>query len=255
MPYKIILINALVLFIFMSLAFLVARSRRRIDTVDVCWGLGFVLVAWSVMVQAPTGRSLLVAILVTIWGLRLALHIHHRHKGKGDDPRYAEITKKWKVDNIWPKAYVSIYLLQGVLVLAVSLPIVMISNFELDGWYWLVVTGALIWLVGFVIEVVADRQLQRFLRLKNRPKVLQTGLWHYSRHPNYFGELMQWWGIGTMALSVSYGWVGLLGPLLLTYLMIFVSGIPPIEKRRLKDREYQDYKNRTSPIVLWPPKK
>lgn len=251
---EILLINLGLLFVFMSLAFLVARARQRIDTVDVCWGIGFIIVSWSTVLQQPSRPSLLVAILVTVWGLRLAKHIFTRHKGRGDDPRYKEITGKWK-GNVWQRAYVSIFLLQGLLVWLVSLPIVMLANPKLSGWCWLVGLGAAIWLVGFVIEVIADRQLRNFLVQKDRPKVMQTGLWRYSRHPNYFGELTQWWGIGIMALSSSYGWIGLVGPLLLSYLMIFVSGIPPIEKRRLKDPEYQAYKRKTSPIILLPPKK
>lgn len=239
----------------MSLAWTVARLKNRVDTVDICWGLGFILVGWSTLLQQPSARSLLVAVLVTIWGLRLASHIYSRHKGKGDDPRYAEITDKWKVDNIWPTAYFKIFLLQGMLVWLVGLPIVMVANAQLSDWAWLISVGFVFWLLGFVIEVAADRQLQKFLKQKSRPKVLQTGLWRYSRHPNYFGELLQWWGIGVMALSCSYGWIGLAGPLLLSYLMIFVSGIPPIEKRRLKDPEYQAYKNKTSALVLLPPKK
>ncbi len=251
---QILLVNLSLLVVFLSLAYLVARYKQRIDTIDICWGLGFVLVGWSTVLQAPSKQSLLVALLVTIWGLRLASHIYARHKGRGDDPRYKEITNKWK-GNIWARAYFSIFLLQGLLVWLVSLPIVIITNPRLSGWCWLIYAGALIWLIGFVIEVIADKQLQNFLRQKAHPKVLQTGLWRYSRHPNYFGELTQWWGIGIMALSASYGWIGLTGPLLLSYLMIFVSGIPPIERRRIKDPEYQAYKQKTSSLILLPPKK
>mgnify|MGYP005613215997 FL=1 len=135
--------------------------------------------------------------------------------------------------------------------LVVSLPIFVATGEPLSGWAWLTWLGVLIWLKGFIFEAISDYQLANFLKLKDRPKVLQTGLWKYSRHPNYYGELVQWWGIGIIALQVSYGWIGLIGPLTLTLLIVFVSGIPPIEKRRAKDPEYREYMNRTSPLIPW----
>ncbi|MEK7599597.1 MAG: DUF1295 domain-containing protein [Patescibacteria group bacterium] len=250
---QILLINAGLLLAYMSLWFVIARSRQRLDTVDTAWGLGYVLVAWAVVIQEPNTISFLIACLVSVWGLRLANHIWRRSLKHDEDPRYVELSSKWR-GNLWLRAYFSIFLLQGVLIWAISLPIVMASNPALIGWGWLVLLGSLVWLKGFCIEALADRQLRQFLSNKNRPKVLQTGLWRYSRHPNYFGELTQWWGIGIIACQVSYGWVGLFGPTILSILIIFVTGIPPIEKRRLKDPEYKEYKRRTSPLILWPPK-
>ena len=251
---RILLVNLGLLAGFMSLAFLVAKSRNRFDTVDTCWGLGFILAAWSVELQQPSKRSLLVAVLVSVWGFRLASHIYRRSQKKGDDPRYQEIVSKWQ-GNIWPRAYVSIFLVQAALIWIVSLPIVMISNYEISGLRWLIWLGALGWLAGFAIEVISDRQLRNFLKMKDRPKVLQTGLWRYSRHPNYAGELKLWWGIGIIGLADSWGWLGLIGPLTISYLIIFVSGIPPIERRRAKEPDYQAYKRRTSPLLLLPPRK
>jgi steroid 5-alpha reductase family enzyme len=118
---------------------------------------------------------------------------------------------------------------------------------------WLTWLGAGLWLVGFVVESVADRQLAAFIKDKsNKGKVLDTGLWRYSRHPNYFGELLQWWAIGLIAAQTAYGWIGFAGPLLLTILIVFVSGIPPIENRRRDNPAYQDYKRRTSRLVPLP---
>lgn len=251
---KILIVNALVLFVYMSLFFIAAKARKRIDTVDISWGLGFVAVAWSTLLLQQTNRSLLITVLVTIWGLRLANHIYKRSKTKGEDPRYAEISSKWK-GNFWLRAYLSIFLLQGGLILVVSLPISLAANTQLDGLGWLSVLGAAIWLKGFIIEAVADKQLANFLKTKNHPKLLQTGLWHYSRHPNYYGEIVQWWGIGVIALQTSYGWIGLIGPITITILIVFISGIPPIERRKANDKEYQDYKRRTSPFFLLPPRK
>jgi steroid 5-alpha reductase family enzyme len=117
------------------------------------------------------------------------------------------------------------------------------------------VLGTALWFAGFTIESLADRQLRKFLaNPDNKGKVMDQGLWRYSRHPNYFGELTQWWAIGLIALQVHNGWIGLLGPLTLTVLIVFISGIPPIERRKKSDPEYAAYMRRTSPLVLWFPK-
>ncbi len=243
--------NALLLLIFMTLAYGVARARRRLDTVDTAWGLGFVLAAWAVEIVQASGRSLLIALLVSVWGLRLSSHIWRRSIRRGEDPRYIELSRKWR-GSIWRRAYVSVFLLQGALIWVISLPIVLAANKPLVGWGWLTLLGALMWLAGFTFEAISDHQLAVFLSRQNRPKVLQTGLWRYSRHPNYFGELTQWWGIGLIALQTSYGWLGFIGPLTLSLLIVFISGIPPIEKRRQKDPEYRQYQNQTSVLIPIP---
>lgn len=250
----ILYINALLVVLYMSAWFLVAWKRHRIDTVDIAWGGGFVLVAWATLLQAPSFRNQLIANIVTVWGIRLAYHIFSRHKGRGNDPRYIELSRKWK-GNFWLRAYLSIFLVQGLLVLVVGIPITVAANQQLEGLAWLSLAGTVIWSLGFVIEATADYQLSEFLKLKKRPKILQTGLWKYSRHPNYFGELVQWWAIGIIALQVSYGWLGLLGPLTLSVLIIFVSGIPPIERAKAKDKDYQAYKKQTSPLIPLPIRK
>jgi steroid 5-alpha reductase family enzyme len=137
----------------------------------------------------------------------------------------------------------------------IGLPIMAATGQVLDGWAWLTYAGAAIWIAGFITETIADRQLGAYIRLSKRPKVLQTGLWRYSRHPNYFGEVVQWWGIAVIALQASYGWIGLIGPAVLTLLILFVSGIPPIEKRRAKDAAYRTYQKQTSAFIPLPPKK
>lgn len=247
------LISFVLLFIYMSLAFMVAKWRERLDTVDIAWGPAFVTVAWLTVGLKPSFRSWLIVALVSVWAIRLASHILQRARTTGEDPRYLELTKKWKGD-LWANAYPRIFLLQGLLVWIVSLP-VMVASDTLVGWQWLTWLGLLVWLKGFVVETVADRQLAEFLQRTKRPKVLQTGLWRYSRHPNYYGEILQWWGIAVIALQASWGYIGLLGPLVLTFLIVFVSGIPPIEKRRAKDPEYKDYQRRTSALLLLPPKR
>ena len=251
---KILAINFVIVLIFMSAAFAIAYYRKRLDTVDIAWGLGFVTVAFSTVWQKPAITTLVIYFLVAIWGLRLANHIWQRAKVTSEDPRYEEIGRKWK-GNYWQRAYVSIFLVQGALILLVSLPVVAASGEQLSGYGWLLGLGVLVWLKGFTIESIADWQLRKFLATKNHPKHLMTGLWRYSRHPNYYGELLQWWSIAVIALQCSWGWIGLIGPLTLTILIVFISGIPPIEKRRQNDAQYQAYKQRTSALVLLPSRK
>jgi steroid 5-alpha reductase family enzyme len=252
---RILIVNAGLLLVYMTLWWLVARVAKRIDAVDTAWGLGFVVVAWSAALQQSSGRNWLVAGLVSIWGVRLAVHIGRRSMKRGsEDPRYAELGRKWH-GNYWLQAYFRIFLLQGVLIWFISLPVVLATGSPIGRLGWLGTAGAIIWLIGFIVEAFADRQLANFINQPDHPKVLQTGLWRYSRHPNYFGEITQWWGIGIIALQVRAGWLGLLGPLLLTYLIIFISGIPPIEKRRQKDADYRAYQLRTSPLIPLPPRR
>lgn len=253
MPGQFLLISAIILFVYMTLGFLTAYYRKRIDTVDAAWGLGFVLVAWAAELHTPSPRSLIIAILVTIWGLRLSNHIWRRNQGRSDDPRYKELSDKWR-GNYWRRAYLSIFLLQGGLVWLISLPIAIATEPQFIPGNWQTASGVLIWITGFGFEAVADWQLAEYMRLKKRSKVLETGIWRYSRHPNYFGELTQWWGIGLIALQSRHGFVGLIGPLSLSILIIFVSGIPPIERRRQKDAAYREYQKHTSVLIPWPPK-
>lgn len=252
---KFLLVNLVAVLIYMTVWFLVARKRHRLDTVDTAWGGGFVLMAWLIVLQHSAAATLTIAILVTIWGGRLAWHLTGRSNKRGkEDPRYLELSKKWK-NNFWLRAYLSIFLTQGLLIWIVGLPIEYAAGNTPYASYGYVVIGALVWVAGFVLEAIADHQLSAFIaNPNNKGKVLDTGLWRYSRHPNYFGELTQWWGIGIIALHASFGWIGLLGPATLGFLIIFVSGIPPIERRRADNPAYQAYKKRTSPLIPLPPK-
>jgi steroid 5-alpha reductase family enzyme len=250
---RVLLVNAVLLFIYMVLWFLLARARKRLDTVDTAWGLGFVVAAWSAAVQEPTSRSLLIAVLVSIWGIRLANHIYQRSKNRGDDPRYVEMSKKWK-GSLWRKAFWVVFMFQGLLIWIVSLPVVTATGIG-HGAGWLTSIGLVIWLVGFAFESISDKQLGDFLKRSNHPKVMDKGLWGYSRHPNYFGELTQWWAIGIIATQAHLGWIGLLGPLVLTTTIVFISGIPPIERKRKQNPDYQEYAKRVSVLIPLPPRR
>jgi len=192
--------------------------------------------------------------LVTIWSGRLTSHLAKRSSQGQEDPRYVEMAKKWKGD-LWTRAYWSIFITQGLLIWLIGLPLVLNAGILHDQWAWLTNLAIIIWFAGFIFESVADNQLSRFRSdAANKGKNMDHGLWRYSRHPNYFGELVQWWAIGLLALQVAWGWIGLVGPLLLTILIVFVSGIPPIEKKRKDNAEYQAYKKRTSVLIPLPPR-
>lgn len=252
---RLLLINLIAVLLYMTLWFGVGRWRKKLNTVDVAWGSGFALVAWLVVIQQPSIRSWLIAILVSLWALRLTNHLARRVFSSGEDPRYKELSDKWR-GNFWLRAYFSIFVLQGLLVVIISLPISLAASQSYPMLSWLSVVGVLIWLVGFVVESVGDRQLRQFVsQPTNRGKVMDTGLWRYSRHPNYFGEMTQWWGIGVIGLQTSWGVVGLLGPLVLTVLLRFVSGVPMIENRRKADPAYRRYMARTSMLVPLPPRR
>jgi steroid 5-alpha reductase family enzyme len=244
----------LVLLVYMSIWFAVAKARKQLNYVDVAWGGGFVIIAWVVALSHPSARSTLIAVLVSFWGLRIISHLARRVFRSGEDPRYQEMSKKW-ASAFWPRAYLQVFLFQGALMLLVGLPIFMATGEQNGDLAILSVLGTLLWFIGFVIESAADSQLRQFLADEdNKGKVMDQGLWRYSRHPNYFGELTQWWAIGVIALQASGGFVGLLGPLTLSILIIFVSGIPPIERKKKSDPAYAAYMKKTSPLILWPPK-
>jgi len=239
------------MFVYMTFWFIIAKRRNRLDTVDAAWGGGFVLMAWLVVLQQPSVRTYMVAAMVTAWSARLTYYLAQRSRRNGEDQRYAELAKKHK--HVWPWAYGGIFLLQGLIVVLVGLPIITNAGLALPDLRLFFTIGYVIWALGFYIEYKADSELRQFKANKNNTgKVLDTGLWQHSRHPNYFGELLQWWGIGLVAVQTSFGWIGLIGPVILTILIRYVSGIPTIEKRRDGDKAYQDYKQRTNPLLPWP---
>lgn len=252
---QVAVINLLFMVLYMSWWFLQARRLKRLDLADVAWGGGFMLMATIGVILNPQTATWLIAVLVWIWGLRLALHIARRHRGKQEDPRYTELSVKWR-GHFWLRAYLSVFIVQAVLIWLVGMPITIVgANQEAVMGIWPVV-GVVIWLIGFAIESWSDRQLSRFVaQPSNKGKVMDQGLWRYSRHPNYFGEITQWWGIWLVAMGTGYGWVGIIGPLTITLLIVFVSGIPPLERRYRDDAAYQSYRQRTSALIPWPPRR
>jgi len=248
------LLLALLLFLYMNGWFVVSLIKKRNDVADIAWGLGFVLLAWiSFFISNGYGeRPIIINLLVTVWGLRLAWHIYKRNRKKTEDYRYLEWRKQW---GKWflIRSYFQVYMLQGIFLFLISIPVIFINknaSFPFSAFYFL---GLSVWAVGFFFEVVGDLQLAQFIKNpQNKGKIMQSGLWRYSRHPNYFGEVTQWWGIFLFALPIPYGWITVIGPLTITILILFVSGIPLLEKKYEGRVDFEEYKKKTSMFVPFP---
>lgn len=248
---------ALILLAYMSLWFVVSLIKKRNDVADVAWGLGFVLMAWvSFFLSDNSGaRGLLLGILVSIWGLRLAWHIHARNKGKEEDYRYLAWRKEWG-KWFYPRSYLQVYLLQGALLFLIALPVFLTNKSSGAPLGWLDFLGIAIWLLGFYFEVVGDAQLAHFVKNPaNKDKIMKSGLWAYTRHPNYFGEVALWWGVFIVSLGSINSIYAIIGPLTITILILFVSGIPLLEKKYAGRPDFEEYKKRTSVFFPLPTKK
>lgn len=248
------LIPGIVLFAYMTAWYVVSLAKRRNDVADVAWGLGFVLLSWvSYGLSGGSGpRGLIVCLLVSVWGIRLAWHIHGRNKGKAEDYRYLAWRKEWG-RWFYLRSYLQVYLLQGALLFLIVLPVLVIQGNAGPSLGLLDLAGAAVWLLGFYFEAAGDAQLARFIRdPANKGKLMQQGLWAYTRHPNYFGEVTQWWGIWLLSLSVPGGAYAVIGPITITVLILKVSGIPLLEKKMAEHPDFAEYKRRVSVFFPWP---
>lgn len=242
------LLPVLTVALFFSGMYLIALMRRDNSVADIAWGIGFILVGITGMIVNGTFTlpAVMVMGLVSIWGGRLALHIFSRNLGKGEDFRYQEMRKRWG-SLVWLKSFVYVFLLQAVLLLIVSLPIqlVMYSSSPNSSLFTSLV-GLFIWVIGFYFESVGDAQLTRFRsNPENKGKIITTGLWSYTRHPNYFGESLMWWGIAIIAAQVQYGYIGFIGALTITIMVRFVSGVPLLEKKYAGRADWEAYVKKT----------
>jgi steroid 5-alpha reductase family enzyme len=249
----------------------VSLARRDVSLVDIFWGPAFAgatLVAWLLarMRESAEGGGfsfgagaspwqLLHLVLVAVWGLRLGLHIARRGRGRGEDRRYARMRADAGPGFRWTSLF-KVFWLQATLVAVLAAPLaaVQLRPVTAPGWC---AAGAVLWLLGFASEAVADTQLLAFQGdAARRGQVLASGLWRFSRHPNYFGEALLWWGFGVFALGVPGGLPALYAPLLMTVLLLRVSGVPLLEAGMAERRPgYRDYVARTSSFVPWPPRR
>ena len=247
-----------VVLLSMILLWLLSLALRNSSIVDIFWGIGFIIIAWLAFALASQGylpRKQLIVALVTIWGLRLALHIGFRNWGKPEDFRYAA----WRGENgsrWWWISFFKVFLLQGTLMWITSAPLIagQISGFPailtpLD------LIGALLWTLGLLFEAVSDLQLTLFKAdHANRRKILTSGLWKYTRHPNYFGEAVLWWGFYVIALAAGHGWT-IFSPILMTLLLMRISGVAMLERAMKSRPGYEEYMQKTNAFVPWLPRK
>lgn len=242
-------------YVYMSLWFVISQVLRRNDVADIAWGMGFVILVWTawILTGGDSKAGLVVNILVSIWGLRLASHIYKRNRNRGEDHRYAVWRKDWGKSFVL-RSYLQIYMLQGLLMYTIATAAVAINLVvkEINIWLGL---GVLVWIMGFCFEAIGDAQLAKFVgNKKNKGKIMQTGLWGWSRHPNYFGEVTMWWGIFLIAWGNGLSWT-ILSPVTITVLILFVSGVPLLEKKYVGRKDWESYKKRTSVFLPLPPGK
>ena len=249
-------LSLLAVVVLMTATAVVGARQGRVSVVDTTWGLGFVVVA---LVAAAAGdgtgwRRLALVAVVAVWGLRLAWHVTRRNAGKGEDPRYVEMLAKEPGNPTWV-AIRKVYLVQGLAVWFVSLPI-QVSAAAGPGVTAVAVLGLVVWAVGLTFEAVGDAQLKVFKAdSSNKGKVMDRGLWSWTRHPNYFGDSCVWWGIYLVSASAWPGVLTVLSPVVMTYFLVFATGAKLLEKHMGERPGYAEYRRRTSYFLPRPPKK
>lgn len=247
----------LVLFIYFLIFYIIAQITKNNSIVDIGWGLGFAVAAiYSFIVSAVYDlTSIIVTVVVSIWGFRLFYHIMIRNWKKPEDYRYVSMRKSWENKNPALKAFVRVFMLQMILMYIISLPVIVSNVAEIRNSIYWIIPGLIIWVIGFVFEVMGDWQLKVFKTdIKNKGKIMKQGLWKYTRHPNYFGESAMWTGIFIMSVSKGMVYITFISPVLITLLLLFVSGVPLLEKRYTGNPEYDIYKKQTSKFFPWFPK-
>ena len=250
--------NIFAILIIMFMGWIVSLIYKNVTIMDSIWGLGFVIISWVTFFLSDgyAVRKGLLTILVTFWGVRLVIYLTLRNWGAGEDPRYGAMREK-SGERFWIVSLFKVFLLQGAFMFVISLVIQLgqISPVP-KNLTWLDVAGIIIWGIGFIFETVGDWQLARFkANPANKGKVMNRGLWAYTRHPNYFGETLIWWGIFFVTLSVPGGIWTIISPIIITTVLLKMTGIPLTEASILERRpDYKTYIQNTSAFFPWFPK-
>lgn len=249
------LLTWLVLVAAFTLVWVISLPLANASIIDICWGPAFVLAGLTYAWVRPElgARAVVVLVVVALWAARLAWHIGSRNIGHGEDPRYAT----WRAQHgpsWWWFSWVKVFLLQATVAWIVSWPVgraLSSTPTFPSGWD---LVGLAVATLGLVIESVADWQLRRFKARAPKGAVCDVGLWHYSRHPNYFGESVVWWGLFLVAAGTG-GWATIVSPMLMTWLLLKVSGVTLLERGLASSKPgYADYVRRTSAFVPRPPR-
>jgi len=248
----------------MTLVFAVARTKNRYDMIDIAWGVSFIVIVTTVF--AANDRMFneflptLILLLVLAWGFRLALHIYQRwSRTTHEDHRYVDMRKKYAkmLGGVIVNMYLKVFVVQAVLAVVICTPAIIALSQGVADVSLLVWIGLVMWCVGFYFEAVGDYQLKQFIaKPDNKGKLMESGVWRYTRHPNYFGEITQWWGVYVIAYVAAPGlwWLSLIGPLTITILLVFISGVPLTERHFEGRKGWAAYKRRTSMLFPLPPK-
>lgn len=246
------------LVLYMCCMFVIGLRAGDNSLIDIAYGPAFVFACWTTWLMSTTDtthlRPLLLLALLTLWGLRLGLHIGLRHRGRGEDFRYQKFRRDWGNTIVW-RSFLQIYMLQGAVVLIVATPVLLTIGAPGPPLQWTDLLGTIIFAVGFFFEAVSDYQLTAFKKGGTaKGKIIMHGLWRYSRHPNYFGEALLWWGIFLIGLPAPWGLYGLISPLVIAFLLLKVSGIPMLEVKYRNNPDFAAYKARTNAFFPWFPR-
>jgi len=267
--------------------YLLALRLKDNSIVDIGWGIGFIIVALATLIDGETfyPRQLLITAIIIVWGLRLAIYIFIRNRGKGEDFRYKAWRKEWGKTIYW-RSYLQVFMLQGAIMFVIALPVMQINSSASAELGIADFIGVVIWLIGFLFEAIGDGQMMRFKKKQsltptlsassalrtpspkgegnrnvnlgegtNPKQIMRSGLWKYTRHPNYFGESLLWWGIFIIAIGAGNLFISLISPVLLTFMLLKVSGVAMLEKKYTGNAEYDEYIRKTSAFVPMPPEK
>lgn len=242
-----------------TILWIISIFLKNVSIIDIFWGLGFVVVNGIYFYSSEDSytRPVLLLFLVTIWGLRLSLYLAFRNIGKGEDFRYREFRKYYGEQRYWWFSFFQVFLLQGLLITIVSLPLLGVNmSTKYNGLVWLDYIAIVVWVIGFIFETFGDFQLAKFKSDPgNKGKVLDQGLWKYTRHPNYFGDALVWWSYALFSMASGSYWT-ILGSVIMTFLIVKVSGVSLLEKSLNNTKpQYRDYIARTSSFFPWIPKK
>ena len=259
--FEIVLYSMQAVVLVLFITWLIALARKDNSIMDTAYGIGFIALALFTYFCSDIPQDLragIVTLCAIVWGSRLSIRIWRRNKHKGEDFRYKAWRDEWTKKGTFYfhiRSILQIYVLQGIIIGAVGLPIIFANTLSSDAFSVINLFGLLVFCVGFYFEARADDELDTFLaHRKEKDTVLQSGLWKYSRHPNYFGEALIWWGMALMVVGIVYWPVALLSPLLITYLLRFVSGVPMLESKYKNNKEYQKYAQKTNAFIPWLPK-
>ncbi|QUI24419.1 DUF1295 domain-containing protein [Vallitalea pronyensis] len=248
----------IILLAYFLIFFIIGQIIKNNSIVDIGWGLGFVILAGFMYALGGTYtfRSTIITVLVALWGLRLTYHLARRNIGKPEDYRYVNMRKRWGTRYAYIKAFFNVYFLQMALMYIIGLPIIMINQSQNSTTTALDYIGLAVWVMGYAFEVVGDYQLKQFKKNPaNKGKIMNKGLWQYTRHPNYFGEAVMWWGIFIIGLSIEQPLIMIISPITITFFLRFVSGVPLLEKKYAGRPDFIAYTQQTNIFIPWFPKK